>query len=91
MCLVNIVALVAFVTSLGGVLAADPTTPMYVGFSLSLSLSRPCLDFCYSRFKGKLLIQNILDNSMSPPQKKKFASYTDLLSLSQMYHGRFQF
>ena len=39
MCLVNIVALVAFVTSLGGVLAADPTTPMYVGFSLSLSLS----------------------------------------------------
>ena len=38
MCLVNIVALVAFVTSLGGVLAADPTTPMYVGFSLSLSL-----------------------------------------------------
>jgi len=69
MCLVNIVALVAFVTSLGGVLAADPTTPMYVGFSLSLS--RPCLDFCYSRFKGKLLIQNILDNSMSPPQKKK--------------------
>lgn len=36
MCLVNIVALVAFVTSLGGVLAADPTTPMYVGFSVSL-------------------------------------------------------
>jgi len=38
MCLVNIVALVAFVTSLGGVLAADPTTPMYVGFFFSLSL-----------------------------------------------------
>jgi len=58
---------------------------MYVGFS-----SQPRLDFCYSRFKGKLLIQNILDNSMIL-SKKKFASYTDLLSLSQMYHGLFQF
>jgi len=45
-CLVNVVALVAFVTSLGGVLAADPTTPMYVGFVFFLlSLSTPFLEF----------------------------------------------
>jgi len=46
-CLVNVVALVAFVSSLGGVLAADPTTPMYVGFVFLflLSLSTPFLEF----------------------------------------------
>ena len=68
-CLVNTIALVAFVVTLGiqGVVADDPTTPMYVvGFSLSCSLTRRLFWF---RFQGKLLIQNILDNSTS--QKKK--------------------
>jgi len=41
-CLVKLVALVAL-GWIQGVLAADPTTPMYVDF-FSLSLSRPLFD-----------------------------------------------
>jgi hypothetical protein len=61
---VNKIALAALLGALGlqDVLAADPTTPMYVLILSASRLKNRSQLFCFVRFQGQLMLQTVLDN-----------------------------